>query len=198
MTSGGDPFSITTPTSTDAANSAAAVDNAKAILAPLELVLANEEAALLLAKEDLKVKDDAVAKAEAAYLIAQNGGDPEAVIAAEAAVTTANNEQIAATTAVNNKKADVATAQIPVTAAQAELTAAQITASDAAATAGALSGLGSSAIVNGVNTATCLYDYLLIAGARDSTNVVADRFCGNALNPAVTPVAASVPVCSKF
>jgi hypothetical protein len=86
-----------------------------------------------------------------------------------------------------------------VTDAQAKLTDAQITAANDASTAGALSGVGTSAIVNEINTATCLYDYLLIAGARDSTNVVADRFCaGNALNPTVTPVAASVPVCSKF
>ncbi|XP_046637997.1 uncharacterized protein LOC124316227 [Daphnia pulicaria] len=33
-------------------------------------------------------------------------------------------------------------------------------------------------------TAVCLYDFLLIAGGRDSTNVEADRYCGNALNPA--------------
>ncbi|XP_032783152.2 uncharacterized protein LOC116921066 [Daphnia magna] len=33
--------------------------------------------------------------------------------------------------------------------------------------------------------AVCLYDFLLIAGGRDSNNVEADRYCGNALNPAV-------------
>ena len=84
------------------------------------------------------------------------------------------------------------------TTAQAALTAAQTAAANAVASAAALSGVGTSAIVNGVNTATCLYDFLLIAGARDSTNVEADRYCGNALNPAITPVATSVPVCSKL
>lgn len=33
--------------------------------------------------------------------------------------------------------------------------------------------------------AVCLYDFLLIAGGRDLNNVEADRYCGNALNPAV-------------
>ncbi|KAI9559207.1 hypothetical protein GHT06_015996 [Daphnia sinensis] len=33
--------------------------------------------------------------------------------------------------------------------------------------------------------ATCLYDFLLIAGARDANGIEADRFCGNQLNPAV-------------
>lgn len=50
--------------------------------------------------------------------------------------------------------------------------------------------------------ATCLYDFLLIAGARDANGVEADRYCGNHLNPAVgtalVPGAAtSVQVCSK-
>jgi hypothetical protein len=85
-----------------------------------------------------------------------------------------------------------------VTTAQAALTAAQTAAANAVASAAALSGVGTSAIVNGVNTATCLYDFFLIAGARDSTNNGADRYCGNALNPAITPVATSVPVCSKL
>ncbi|XP_057368742.1 uncharacterized protein LOC130689822 [Daphnia carinata] len=49
--------------------------------------------------------------------------------------------------------------------------------------------------------ATCLYDFLLIAGARDATGVEADRYCGNQLNPAVgtalVPGAAtSVQVCT--
>lgn len=31
--------------------------------------------------------------------------------------------------------------------------------------------------------ATCLYDFIQIAGARDADGVEADRYCGNALNP---------------
>jgi hypothetical protein len=89
-------------------------------------------------------------------------------------------------------------AQDEVDKAQKALTAAQSTFDQAAAIAAVLSSVGTTAVVNEVNTATCLYDFLLIAGARDSTNAVADRFCGNALNPATIPVAASVPVCSKF
>jgi hypothetical protein len=85
-----------------------------------------------------------------------------------------------------------------VATAQAALTAAQTALANALANSATLSGVGTSAIFNGVNTATCLYDFLLIAGARDSTNVEADRFCGNALNPAIIPVATSVQVCSKL
>ena len=68
---------------------------------------------------------------------------------------------------------------------------------------------------NGVPTTSCLYDFLLIAGARDANGVEADRYCGGALNPAalgsaVVPnapltlavlgggVPASVQVCSKL
>lgn len=64
-------------------------------------------------------------------------------------------------------------------------------------------------------TAVCLYDFLLIAGARDANGIEADRYCGGALNPAplgsvlippptlVLPVAAggspnSIQVCSKL
>jgi hypothetical protein len=67
----------------------------------------------------------------------------------------------------------------------------------------------------GVPTASCLYDFLLIAGARDTNGVEADRFCGGALNPAplgsaVVPnapltlavagggLASSIQVCSKL
>jgi hypothetical protein len=39
--------------------------------------------------------------------------------------------------------------------------------------------------------ATCLYDFLLIAGGRDTNGVQADRYCGNALNPAPLPLAAA-------
>jgi hypothetical protein len=41
-------------------------------------------------------------------------------------------------------------------------------------------------------TAVCLYDFLLIAGARDATGVEADRYCGGALNPA--PLGGAVPL----
>jgi hypothetical protein len=37
-------------------------------------------------------------------------------------------------------------------------------------------------------TAVCLYDFLLIAGGRDTNGNQADRYCGNALNPAPIPV----------
>ena len=53
--------------------------------------------------------------------------------------------------------------------------------------------------------ATCLYDFLQIAGGKDATTgVEADRFCGNLLNPAtgassLLPGAdISTPVCSKL
>lgn len=39
-------------------------------------------------------------------------------------------------------------------------------------------------------TAVCLYDFLLIAGGRDRNGNQADRYCGNALNPAPIPVTA--------
>lgn len=51
--------------------------------------------------------------------------------------------------------------------------------------------------------ATCLYDFLLIAGARGANGVESDRYCGNELNPAVgtrvVPGAdTSVQICSKL
>ena len=53
--------------------------------------------------------------------------------------------------------------------------------------------------------ATCLYDFLQIAGGADATTgVEADRFCGNQLNPAtganlLNPgVTTSTQVCSKL
>jgi hypothetical protein len=58
--------------------------------------------------------------------------------------------------------------------------------------------------------AACLYDFLLIASGSDAiTGNVADRYCGNALNPVVVAVPAtttayspglpaSVQICSKF
>jgi hypothetical protein len=52
--------------------------------------------------------------------------------------------------------------------------------------------------------ATCLYDFLQIAGGQNpTTGVVADRFCGNQLNPAtgadlLNPgLTTSTQVCSK-
>ena len=47
--------------------------------------------------------------------------------------------------------------------------------------------------------AVCLYDFLLIIDGTDTTTgFVADRYCGNELNPAPAGAALSVPVCSKF
>lgn len=81
---------------------------------------------------------------------------------------------------------------------QAALAAAQTNFATAIATAASQSGVGISAPVNGVNTATCLYDFIVIAGARDATNVEADRYCGNAFNPTTNPVSTNVQVCSEF
>jgi hypothetical protein len=81
-----------------------------------------------------------------------------------------------------------------VTTVQAALTAAQTALANAVANAATLSGVRTGAILNGVNTVICLYDFVLIAGAPDSTNAEADRFCGNALNPAIIPVGTSVQV----
>jgi hypothetical protein len=59
---------------------------------------------------------------------------------------------------------------------------------DAPAFAATLSSIGTTffdaSVAPGVSVATCLYDYLLINGGRDANNVEADRYCGNALNPA--------------
>nr|CAH0107051.1 unnamed protein product [Daphnia galeata] len=107
---------------------------------------------------------------------------------------TLTNSQTALTTA----QTTVTNAQTAVVTAQAALTAAQTALANALANSATLSGVGTSGILNRVNTATCLYDFLLIAGARDSTNAEADRFFGNALNPAIVPVAASVQVCSPM
>ncbi|EFX72900.1 hypothetical protein DAPPUDRAFT_308002 [Daphnia pulex] len=121
-----------------------------------------------------------------------------AAVNAQTAATDAQTAVDTAQTDVNNAQVAVTDAQTAVTSAQAALTAAQTAAANAVASAAALSGVGTSAIVNGVNTATCLYDFLLIAGARDSTNVEADRYCGNALNPVITSIATSVPVCTPI
>jgi hypothetical protein len=65
-------------------------------------------------------------------------------------------------------------------------------AGDPAAGAGSLSAVGTTFTdANNPNNAVCLYDFLLIAGGRDANGVQADRYCGNALNPA--PIAAVVP-----
>nr|CAH0107322.1 unnamed protein product [Daphnia galeata] len=319
VTNGGDAFSITTPTSTSAANAAAAVvaattdlanaqtalTNAQTALTAAQTTLATNQAALVAAQTALTTATDAVTAAqdvfdtaEAAVPVAQTAltdaqteplqlhqatlataqadlaaaqaavtdpanptqAETDAITAAQAAVDTAQaavdvaqtgadnaqtavdaaqtnvdnaqtalasaqtavsdaqtaltNAQTAATdaqtavntaqTAVDNAQADVVNAQGPVTAAQitvanaqVALTAAQTALTNAANSAAPLSGVGISTIVNGVNTATCLYDFLLIPGARDSTNAEADRFCGNALNPAITPVATSVQVCTS-
>jgi hypothetical protein len=111
-----------------------------------------------------------------------------AVIDAQTTVANAQTDMVNAETAVDNSQNTATNA----------LTAAQTAFANAANSAAPFSGVGTSAILNGVNTATCLYDFLLIAGARDSTNAEADRFCGNALNPVIILVVTSVPVCSKL
>lgn len=60
---------------------------------------------------------------------------------------------------------------------------------------------GANAPNSAAGVTTCQYDFLLVAGAVDiATNTVADRFCGNALNPtaAAGGVLNSVQICSKF
>lgn len=72
--------------------------------------------------------------------------------------------------------------------------------------AGANSAVGIS-ISDGANppvlTATCLYDFLVIAGSRDANGVENDRYCGSQLNPAIGTAAApgaatSIQVCSPI
>jgi hypothetical protein len=104
-------------------------------------------------------------------------------------------------------------------------TAASIAATTFAATLSAVGTLFADVVTVGPpvvpaqNKAVCLYDFLLIAGGRDVNGIVADRYCGNALNPAplavpaaaaavgTTPIlaaavpggsATSVQVCSKL
>ncbi|XP_046637988.1 uncharacterized protein LOC124316223 isoform X1 [Daphnia pulicaria] len=50
-------------------------------------------------------------------------------------------------------------------------------------------------VVPAQRKAVCLYDFLLIAGGRDVNGIEADRYCGNALNPAplAVPAGAAVP-----
>ena len=91
--------------------------------------------------------------------------------------------------------------------AAADTAAAQAAAASTYSAVGATNAAGTSAV--------CLYDFLLIAGARDANGIEADRYCGGALNPAalgsaVVPnapltlavlgggVPASVQVCSKL
>ncbi|KAI9559205.1 hypothetical protein GHT06_015994 [Daphnia sinensis] len=76
----------------------------------------------------------------------------------------------------------------------------------AVALAGANSAVGIS-ISDGANppvlTATCLYDFLVIAGARDVNGVENDRYCGSQLNPTIGTAAApgaatSIQVCTPI
>ena len=60
--------------------------------------------------------------------------------------------------------------------AAADTTAPQAAAASTYSAVGATNAAGTSAV--------CLYDFLLIAGARDANGVEADRYCGGALNPA--------------
>ncbi|EFX71385.1 hypothetical protein DAPPUDRAFT_308907 [Daphnia pulex] len=102
-------------------------------------------------------------------------------------------------TATQNQIQTLTNANQALTAAQAALTAAQTALAATVAAAGTgLSAVGTSTNSTGVITATCLYDSLLIPGARDSTNVEADRYCGDALNNAFVPVGTSVQVCTPL
>jgi hypothetical protein len=79
--------------------------------------------------------------------------------------------------------------------------------------ASSLSAVGTTFLAGAVPTASCQYDFLLIAGGRDTNGVAADRYCGGSLNPAplgfptTNPLTAPVPgggaatstqVCSKL
>lgn len=56
-----------------------------------------------------------------------------------------------------------------------------------------------SGAIDAAGVASCLYDFLLIAGGRDATTgFAAERYCGGALNPAQNRLPLSVPVCSKL
>jgi hypothetical protein len=72
-----------------------------------------------------------------------------------------------------------------------------------AGTVAANSNVGTTVAATNTLVATCLYDFLAITGARDANGVEADRYCGNALNPAVGTAVApgsanSIQVCSKL
>ncbi|XP_046457275.1 uncharacterized protein LOC124204273 isoform X3 [Daphnia pulex] len=112
---------------------------------------------------------------------------------AHLAVTQAGINPLVPTTA---QYLAVINANTAVRDSQAALSAAQTTFATATATAASHSGVGISA-VNEVNMATCLYDFLVIAGARDAANDEADRYCGNALNPAANPLTTNVQVCNE-
>lgn len=74
----------------------------------------------------------------------------------------------------------------------------QCTGTVQASNAFGLSGVTAAAVGNSAAlAASCLADYLLIPNGGDGTNV-ADRFCGNNLNPAVAPATTVTTVCSKF
>ncbi|XP_057368936.1 uncharacterized protein LOC130690002 [Daphnia carinata] len=127
-----------------------------------------------------------------------------AVVAAQNALTASTAIQTAALAVLAAAGAGATAAQIQtatdaniaVRNDQASLASAQAAAAVANTNAATLSSIGTSAFINAVNTATCLYDFLLIAGARDANDVAADRYCGNALNPAAPPVATSTQICT--
>ncbi|XP_057368576.1 uncharacterized protein LOC130689656 [Daphnia carinata] len=189
-------------------------------LAAAQATLAEQEANLAAADATLAEAQAVLADAQAAVDAA--GGNPtdaqtQAVTDAQAAVDQAQAARDEAAAAVNPAEVDaaqealtaaqttLADAETALTAAQENLAVAQTAATDsanAAAVAGDLaSGNGAVGTVftvdGGATTATCLYDYLLISGGRDATNVEADRYCGNQLNPAgPAGLAVSVPVCT--
>jgi hypothetical protein len=87
----------------------------------------------------------------------------------------------------------------------AAITAATTSQKDAAALLSNVGTIFKTTATSPALVATCLYDFLQIAGGKDATTgVEADRFCGNLLNPAtgassLLPGAdISTPVCSKL
>ncbi|XP_046459000.1 uncharacterized protein LOC124205594 [Daphnia pulex] len=150
--------------------------DAFSITTPISGAIADATAAVATAQANLATAQAVQAAAAAAFLAA-NGGN----------TATANQIQT-----LTNANVALAAAQAALTTAQAALTAA------VAAAGTGLSAVGTSTNATGVITATCLYDSLLIPGARDSMNVEADRYCGDALNPAFVPVGTSVQVCTPL
>lgn len=158
----------------------------------LEAAGENPSAELIQAVTDAEA---AVAEAQAAVDAAQAAVNPAEVAAAQEALTAAQTALVDAETAVTTAEENLALAQ----AAATDSANAAAAASDSASLFGAVGTVFTAAPADGVTTATCLYDYLLISGGRDATNIEADRYCGNELNPAGSAgQAVSVPVCTPI
>ncbi|KAK4010454.1 hypothetical protein OUZ56_019597 [Daphnia magna] len=148
----------------------------------------------------------AVTAAQTALTAAQAAANPPELVAAQSAFVTAQSS-------FNSAQSTFNSAQSSFNAAQSAFAAS----SSAAAAANAAASFSSSSGTTFTTTTTtfgrqeppvdekagevtyaiCLYDYLLIDGGRDANNAVADRYCGNQMNPA-TGGSNSVQVCSPI